>query len=99
MNPKGIVSDQEPPAHSLEADYIWCRGQRDLLAQHAGQVVVFHNRTLVGSGADHHEAMKDVRERAARENRPVPSAGLLFVVAPEPIPTGSAASVSPPDSN
>lgn len=57
----------------LEADFRRCVAQRDLLARYPGQVVVFHNRVILGCGADCHEATKDVRQRADQDNRVVPS--------------------------
>jgi hypothetical protein len=79
-------SNEMQAISQMEADYQWCLQQKDVLALHQGQVVVFHHRTFLGSGADHHEAMENVRRRAAEEGRPLPAHGLLFLAVPEPLP-------------
>jgi hypothetical protein len=79
----------------LDAEYQWCRQQQEIFARHVGQVVVFHNRTFLGSGADHHEALEDVRRRAAQEGRPLPAHGLLFLAVPETLSTDLPVAVLP----
>jgi hypothetical protein len=88
---------ESPVSDTLEADYRWCRQQRDLLASYSGQVVVFHNRTILGNGVDHHAALENARARAVGKDRALPAHGLLFLVVPEPLPVASSALLVLPD--
>jgi hypothetical protein len=69
-----------------EADYDWCLSQPpEVLRPYAGQVIVVHQRTILGSGVDHREALENARQQVAAHGRPFPEVGLVFVVVPQPV--------------
>jgi hypothetical protein len=65
-------------------EYAWFMRQPDNIARYKGQVVILHHRTVLGSGADHMEAMEDAQRRAAADNRPLPQADLIAFPVYEP---------------
>jgi hypothetical protein len=65
-------------------DYAWFLRQPGNVAGYAGQVVLPHHHTVLGSGADHEAAMEDVRRRAAAEKRTLPQDDLIIFAVSEP---------------
>jgi hypothetical protein len=55
-----------------QADYFWCMAQLEIRERYRGQVVVLHQRRVLGSGADHVEALADARGRVERQGRSLP---------------------------
>ena len=67
-----------------KADYIWCLRQPEIVARYQGQVLVLHERNILGSGRDSLQALHDAQERVAAQNQPFPPRrDILFVVIPE----------------
>jgi hypothetical protein len=67
-------------------DWRWCMGQANILRDYAGQVIVLHERQVLGSGQGHLEALEDARQRVEAAGQSLPErAALLFVVVPEPV--------------
>jgi hypothetical protein len=58
--------------------------QPENIARYRGQVVVLHNRVVLGSGAGHVEAMADARRRAEAENRSLLEQELFLFPVPDP---------------
>src|SRR5258708_37797759 len=68
-----------------QADILWFLGQHEVLARYPGQVVVLHNRIVIGSGRDHLEAMADARRQTAQRGEPLPDAWrMLFIPVQDP---------------
>jgi hypothetical protein len=69
-----------------QADYFWCLNQLDILERYPGQIVVLHDRKVIGSGAGTVEAREDAKRQVeARGETLPPSNDLLCVVIPERI--------------
>jgi hypothetical protein len=66
-----------------QEDYDWWLGQSDLREQYAGRVVILHNRSVLGSGANHREAFDNARRLAEEQGRTLPERGLFFLAVPE----------------
>jgi hypothetical protein len=66
-----------------KADYFWCLNQIDVLDRYSGQVVVLHNRVILGSGHGAQEALDDARKRADDSGMALPGGRELLLV---PIP-------------
>jgi hypothetical protein len=100
-------TDQQKRAWSewfqrYQADYLWCLNQRDLRERYAGQVVILHNRVVLGSGYSGAEARADARQRleARGESMPAENALLIMIVpaqlwVDDPIPYAGDDSSSP----
>src|ERR1700730_2937858 len=72
--------------HKQKDDYFWCLNQPDVLERYAGQVVVLHNRVVLGSGPGHLQAKEDARRQVETRGETLPpAADLLFVVIPEQV--------------
>jgi hypothetical protein len=84
-----------------QAEYLWCLAQPEIMDAYPGRVVVVHNRTIMGSGRDHLEALEDARQRAAQRNEALPKPyDMLFIPVPEQatdgfVPSGLASSGEP----
>ncbi len=69
-----------------QEDYFWCLNQLDIRERYRGQIVVLHNRQILGHGPGSVEARENARERVAAQGAVLPPAAeLLLVVIPEHI--------------
>jgi hypothetical protein len=66
------------------ANYDWFMSQWELRNRYAGQVVILHDRKVLGSGTNYREAEESMRAAAAAENRKLPEHSLLYVHVPLP---------------
>jgi hypothetical protein len=69
-----------------QEDYFWCLNQLDIRERYRGQIVVLHNRQIIGSGPGSVEARENARQRVVAQGEVMPpTADLLLVVIPEHI--------------
>jgi hypothetical protein len=67
-------------------DFLWCLEQPDIRKQHAGHVLVLHNRQIIGIGRDSLEALEDARRKCEAEQGSLPPhREMVFVPIPEVI--------------
>jgi hypothetical protein len=67
-------------------DYLWCLEQPEILVQHAGRVVILHNRKIIGVGCDNLEALEEAqRECQEKQGTFPPHRELVFVSIPEAV--------------
>jgi hypothetical protein len=64
------------------ADYDWFLSRQDARERFAGQVVILHQRRIVGSGGDYWEALEDFRRGFQGQPGNLPDRDLLFIAVP-----------------
>ncbi len=88
-----------------QEEFFWCLRQPRIVNMYAGQVVVVHDRVILGNGPNSGEALEDARKKAAERGTALPAPGeLLFVPIPPsaelpavPTPPGEwTAAITPP---
>src|SRR4051794_14571031 len=69
----------------MQGDALWFLGQENLVEQYRGNVVVLHNRRIIGRGNDHSEAKEDARRQVEARGEVLPPVSeLLFIPLPAP---------------
>jgi hypothetical protein len=66
-----------------QEDYLWCLNQHEVLERYPGQVVVLHNRRIIGHGIGTPEARQDAQDKAKARGETLPPKDQLVLV---PIP-------------
>jgi hypothetical protein len=87
----GIETNETPEQKSAfvewfqhqQADYFWCMAQQEIRERYRAQVVVLHQRRVLGSGPDHVEALADARTRVEQQGGSLPPVNELLLI---PIP-------------
>ena len=79
LNPVEVAQMQKQ-----HADFLWCLNHSDLAKQYAEQVVVVHERQVIGSGATFEEARTDAVRRWEEKGGPFPADRdlLMFMMPP-----------------
>src|SRR5262245_665299 len=62
-----------------QEDYFWCMKQTDLLLRYKDQILILHDRKILGSGPTGPEAWEDARRRATERGEPLPARKELMV--------------------
>jgi hypothetical protein len=70
--------------HRQQEDYFWCLNQLDICERYRGQVVVLHDRKILGSGIGGREAKEDALQRLEAQGAQLPPVSeILYVPIPE----------------
>jgi hypothetical protein len=62
-----------------QEEYLWCMKQTELLHRHADQILILHDRQVIGSGSTGPEAWQDAERHAAEQGNALPPRGQLLV--------------------
>jgi hypothetical protein len=79
INQPGQHTSETPWLAQHWQDWQWCMGQADILRDYAGQVIVLHERQVLGSGQGHLEALEDAQQRVEAAGQSLPEDPALII--------------------
>ncbi len=69
----------------FQEDYLWCLNQVDLRQRYANQVVILHNRTVIGHGESGGQARESARQALQQCGEPFPPEKDLVILIMPPM--------------
>jgi hypothetical protein len=77
-----LVAEQ---LRKFQEDYLWCLNQVDLRERYANQVVILHDRKVIGSGESSAQAREAARQALAAQGTAFPSESEIHILIVPPM--------------